>query len=68
MPRDHRMYLDDIIEAIQKIRSYVQDMDETAFIADRKTQDAVIRNLEIAGKAADGRTRRTVFCFRWRLA
>jgi len=51
MPRDHRLYIDDIIEAIQKIRSYVQDMDDTAFIADRKTQDAVIRNLEIIGEA-----------------
>ena len=51
MPRDFRLYLDDILEAIHQIRTYVTDQDEAAFAADRKTQDAVIRNLEIIGEA-----------------
>jgi len=52
MPRDYRLYLDDILDAIHQIRSYVQGQDEEAFASDRKTQDAVIRNLEIIGEAA----------------
>ena len=60
MPRDFRLYLYDILEAIHQIRIYVANQDEEAFAADRKTQDAVIRNLEIIGEAADGRTRRAV--------
>ena len=60
MSRDSRLYLDDILEAIHQIRTYVANQDEEAFATDRKTQDAVIRNLEIIGEAADGRTRRTL--------
>ena len=52
MHRDHRLYLDDILDAIDRIEDYVQGMDETGFGSDRKTQDAVIRNLEIIGEAA----------------
>lgn len=52
MPRDFRLYLDDILDAIRQIRTYMTDLDEEAFSKDRKTQDAVIRNLEIIGEAA----------------
>lgn len=52
MHRDPRLYLDDILEAIDKIRDYTAGMDYTAFSKDTKTQDAVIRNLEIIGEAA----------------
>ena len=52
MPRDFRLYLDDILEAIHQIRTYMADQDEETFTTDRKTQDAVIRNLEIIGEAA----------------
>jgi len=51
MPRDHRLYLDDILEAIGSIRDYTTSMDYAAFSGDRKTQDAVARNLEIIGEA-----------------
>lgn len=51
MPRDFRLYLDDILEAVGQIRLYVEGLDKAAFLADRKTQDAVIRNLEIIGEA-----------------
>jgi uncharacterized protein with HEPN domain len=49
---DFRLYLDDILEAIHQIRTYLADQNEEAFTKDRKTQDAVIRNLEIIGEAA----------------
>lgn len=51
MPRDYKVYLDDIIDAIDRIESYVEGMDYDAFSEDRKTIDAVIRNLEIIGEA-----------------
>ena len=52
MHRDYRLYLDDILEAIDRICEYVQGMDEDAFGSDKKTQDAVIRNLEVIGEAS----------------
>ena len=51
MHRDFRLYLDDILEAIHQIQTYVEGLDEESFGSDRKTQDAVIRNLEIIGEA-----------------
>lgn len=45
-------YLHHILEAIERIHSYVEGMDEVAFLNDRKTQDAVIRNFEIIGEAS----------------
>ena len=50
--RDNRLYLDDILEAITKIRIYTTGLDYAAFSEDAKTQDAVVRNLEIIGEAA----------------
>ena len=52
MPRDPRLYLDDILEAIAHIREYTGDLEFSQFETDRKTQDAVVRNLEIVGEAA----------------
>ena len=52
MPRDYKQQIDDILQAITFIREYIKDMDYNAFEADRKTQDAVVRNLEIIGEAA----------------
>ena len=50
MKKDFQMYLAHIRDSIQVIREYTQD-GEAAFLKDRKTQDAVIRNLEIIGEA-----------------
>jgi uncharacterized protein with HEPN domain len=52
MPRDHRLYLDDIVGAVDRIQSYVKGMDYPRFAADQRTVDAVVRNLEIIGEAA----------------
>lgn len=51
--RDERLYLDDIANAIARILTYTSDGRE-AFFADTRTQDAVIRNLEIIGEAIRG--------------
>ncbi len=45
-------YLQHIIDAIGRVNGYVAAMDHTAFMGDVKTQDAVIRNLQIIGGAA----------------
>lgn len=45
-------YLRHILEAIERIHLYVEDMSEVGFLEDRKTQDAVIRNFEIIGEAS----------------
>lgn len=52
-PRRTADHLGHIIEAIDNIQSYTAGMDATGFKADRKTQDAVIRNLEIVGEACN---------------
>ena len=39
--------LGDIREAIQGVRDYTAGMDYREFAADTKTQDAVVRNIEI---------------------
>jgi uncharacterized protein with HEPN domain len=45
-------YLGHILAAIERIERYVDGIDEAAFLRDEKTQDAVLRNLEILGEAA----------------
>jgi uncharacterized protein with HEPN domain len=48
--KDDRIYLLHIRDAIRQIVEYTAIQKE-AFCADRKTQDAVVRNLEIIGEA-----------------
>lgn len=54
MPRrDPYLLVDDILNAIQRILRYVDDMSYEDFVADEKTIDAVVRNFEIIGEAAN---------------
>jgi uncharacterized protein with HEPN domain len=50
--RDWRLYADDIIQACGKVRRFISGMNYDSFIADERTCDAVIRNIEIIGEAA----------------
>jgi uncharacterized protein with HEPN domain len=50
--KDWHFFLEDIIEAIGFIDEYVKGMEFEDFKKDRKTIDAVVRNLEIIGEAA----------------
>jgi uncharacterized protein with HEPN domain len=52
MQRDYRLYMDDILEALKKIREYTAGYSMEKFAADSKTVDAVLRNLMIIGEAA----------------
>ena len=50
--RDWRLYAQDIAERCRRVELYVAGLDFAAFVADDKTVDAVLRNLEIIGEAA----------------
>ena len=49
--RSDQEFLEDIQEAIRRADDYVAGMSYTDFLVDLKTQDAVIRALEIVGEA-----------------
>ena len=49
--KDDRLYLIHIKEAIERIEEYTED-GEHAFLEDRKTQDAVLRNLHTLAESA----------------
>ena len=44
-------FLNDICEAVQRIVAYTKGMTAKRFLKDIKTQDAVVRNLEVIGEA-----------------
>lgn len=50
-PRDVRLFISDILEAIGKIDRFTGNMSYEEFLKDERTQDAVLRNLEIIGEA-----------------
>lgn len=64
--KDDRVYLAHLRDAIDRIIDYTA-MGRSHFLGDTKTQDAVVRNLEILGEAAKNvsgelrQTRRPVF-------
>jgi len=49
--KDRIVYLTTAIDCIARIQEYTQGYSLEDFLTDRKTQDAVIRNLEIIGQA-----------------
>jgi uncharacterized protein with HEPN domain len=61
--RTDQEFVSDIRGAIQRIILYTTGMDYDAFVADVKTQDAVIRNLEILGEATKNLSEQ--FCAEW---
>ncbi|MBD9358869.1 HepT-like ribonuclease domain-containing protein [Methylomonas albis] len=49
--KDRLIFISAALESIELIQSYTAGYDWVSFWGDRKTQDAVIRNLEIIGQA-----------------
>jgi uncharacterized protein with HEPN domain/predicted nucleotidyltransferase len=49
--RDSRLFLQDILESINLIEEYTQDLSQNEFSQNIQVQDAVIRRLEIIGEA-----------------
>ena len=51
MKRSVELYLKDILEYMDRVEEYIQNLDYESFKLDRKTADAVIRCLEVIGEA-----------------
>ena len=51
--RDPKLLVTDILESCNKILTYTSELDFESFCKDSKTIDAVIRNFEIIGEAAN---------------
>jgi len=51
--RSPNLLLEDVLESANKILQYVNNLSYEQFIQDPKTCDAVIRNFEIIGEAAN---------------
>ncbi len=49
--RGLKVYLDDILESIQQIEEYTEEINEKEFYEKPEKQDAVLRRLEIIGEA-----------------
>ena len=50
--RTYRLYVEDILESMNKIEKYISGMTYDAIEKNEMVVDAVIRNLEIIGEAA----------------
>ena len=51
MKRDYRLFVEDILDSIEKIEEFVADMNFDEFVNDDKTSSAVMRKLGIIGEA-----------------
>src|SRR3972149_5654352 len=47
------LLIDDILQATHRIGQYIENLSFDAFSEDQKSVDAVVRNLEIVGEAAN---------------
>jgi uncharacterized protein with HEPN domain len=50
--RNPELLVEDMLDALRKIRLYTESMSYSSFLQDEKTIDAVVRNLEVLGEAA----------------
>jgi uncharacterized protein with HEPN domain len=69
MPRNYKLYMEDILEAIEKVATYLQGMNFEAFENDSLRIDAVLRNLQIIGEATKNlpeRFRTTYSAVEWK--
>lgn len=51
MKRDVGVYVDDVLECIEKIIGYTTDVTKESFLNNSQLQDAILRRLEIIGEA-----------------
>ena len=49
--RDYILFLEDILNSIEKLEKYTKDLDFKSFSKNEMVVDAVVRNLEIIGEA-----------------
>jgi len=51
MKRDIGLFIDDILESIQNIRDFTENINKEKFLKDKLRQSAISRELEIIGEA-----------------
>jgi uncharacterized protein with HEPN domain len=52
MKKDPLVFIEHILESIETIEEYVEGATKEEFMSSKKTQDAVVRRIEIIGEAA----------------
>ena len=52
MSREWLLFLSDLLDAAEAVREFTTGMGLKDLLADRRTRDAVLRNLEVIGEAA----------------
>ena len=50
--RHWRLYVQDMVEFAEKVLSYTKGIDQETFLADGRTYDAALRNIELIGEAS----------------
>ncbi len=50
--RNHKLLVEDIVDAMDKIERYIKDLTYETFVKNDMAMDAVVRNLEIIGEAS----------------
>ena len=51
--REWRFYVGDMLRFAEKALAYTEGLDQAAFLADERTYDATLRNIELIGEAAN---------------
>jgi uncharacterized protein with HEPN domain len=51
MKKDPKIFIEHILESIERIEEYTKGVTKDEFLSSRKTQDAVIRRIEVIGEA-----------------
>ena len=51
MKREHKLFLNDIVEACEYVQGFVEGIDFDQFLKDEKTSSAVIQKFGIIGEA-----------------
>jgi len=51
MKKDPKIFLKHILESIEEIEGFIKEISEEEFSRDVKTQDAVVRRIEVIGEA-----------------
>lgn len=54
--RPDLLLIEDIYECISRIYQYTDSLEQSLFLSDIKTQDAVVRNFEVIGEASSRMT------------
>ena len=57
MTKENKVFLQHILDCIGRIEIYLQNVDYTKFQNDLMMTDAVVRNIEVIGEAANNLTR-----------